>query len=700
MFRVSIDVGGTFTDLVAMDKEGALINIKVPTTPRSPEAGVLEALKEFLGDHSPKDIELITHSTTITSNAILGQINLELPKTALITTKGFRDVLEIGRQKRPELYNLFFQRVRPLVPRRYRYEIRERTGPEGEELEPVCSDDLKKIIDRIKHEGIHSVAVGLINAYANPRHEEDAKRTLEENCPGTYVTTSSEVAPEYREYERISTAVVNGALIPIVDTYMENLLNTLKELGVSAPFYVMQSNGGLARPDDVIRKPATIVESGPASGVVASAFYGKLLGLENVMSFDMGGTTAKAGAVRGGVPETVSEYEVGGKVHRGRVVKESGYPVRFPFIDLAECSAGGGTIAWVDKGEALRVGPISAGAYPGPACYGLGNTEPTITDANLVLGRLNQGHLLGGRMKIYVDLAREALKAKICQPLSLDLVEASSSIVEIANSIMAKILRMVSVERGYDPRTYTLIAFGGAGPMHACALAEELEIPLIIVPVNPGLFSAMGLLVSDVAHSYLRAVMRAADKASASDLEEAFRDLEDEGRRTLEEDGFASEAMTFLRELDARYFGQSYELAIPAPRLVTEEALQRTVDLFHEKHRSVYGYSAEEEPVELVNVRLRAVGMMAKPTLRTHRKRDPEPPKEGVIERRKVFFEAFDSYTESPVYARERLEPGNRVEGPAIIEQYDSTTVLYPGWSAHVDEFKNLRMTRIIPKEK
>ena len=699
MFRVSIDVGGTFTDLVAMDSEGKLINIKVPTTPRSPESGVLEALKEFLGSHSPKDIELMTHSTTITTNAILGQIDLELPKTALITTKGFRDILEIGRQKRPELYNLFFQRARPLVPRRRRYEIRERISSDGEELEPLCSDNLKEIMDEIRREGIRSVAVGLINAYANPKHEEEVKRALEEKCPETYVTASSEVSPEYREYERISTAVVNGALIPIVDTYMANLLNMLRKLGISAPFYVMQSNGGLARPEDAIRRPATIVESGPASGVIASAFYGTLLGLGNVMSFDMGGTTAKAGAVRGGVPEVVSEYEVGGKVHRGRVVKESGYPVRFPFIDLAECSAGGGTIAWVDEGGALTVGPISAGAHPGPACYGMGNTEPTITDANLVLGRLNQRYLLGGRMKIYVDPAREALRAKICQLLGLDIVEASSSIVEIANSIMAKILRMVSVERGYDPRIFTLIAFGGAGPMHACALAEELGIPLIIVPVNPGLFSAMGLLVSDVAHSYLRAVMRTVDRASASDLEKVFRDLEDAGRRTLKEDGFATDAMVLVREFDARYVGQSYELTVPAPRPITEETLPQVVNQFHEKHRSVYGYSAKEEPVELVNVRLRAVGMMAKPTLRTYGKKSPEATEGSIIEKRKVFFEDFDEHLETPVYARERLESGNKVEGPAIIEQYDATTVIYPDWSAQVDEFKNLRMTRTRQEE-
>ena len=694
MFRVSIDVGGTFTDLVALDEAGTLINIKVPTTPRRPEIGVLEALRGFLKDQSPEDVGLVTHATTITTNALFGQIALELPKSALITTKGFRDILEIGRQRRPELYNLFFERPRPLVPRRHRYELRERIGPDGEELEPVNSEDLRKIMDEIRREKIRSVAVGLINSYANPVHEEEVEKTLEEGCPEAYVTTSCEISPEYREYERISTAVVNVVLIPIVHNYMENLLHMLEKLGVSTPFYVMQSNGGLARAEDTILRPATIVESGPASGVVASAFYGSLFGLGNVVSFDMGGTTAKAGAVREGVPEIIAEYEVGGKVHKGRVVKGSGYPVRFPFIDLAECSAGGGTIAWVDEGGALRVGPISAGAQPGPACYRMGNTEPTITDANLVLGRLNQRYLLGGRMRIYADSAHGALRERICEPLGLDLSEAASSIVEIANSIMAKILRMVSVERGYDPRSFSLIAFGGAGPMHACALAEELEIPFIIVPVNPGLFSAMGLLVSDVVHSYMRAVMKTVDEASPSGLEELFRELEEEGRKSLKEDGFTLDKMIFLRELDARYIGQSFELTIPAPRGFTKKNLQRVVDIFSEKHRSVYGYSAEEEPVELVNARLRAVGMIAKPRLKTYREAGPEPSKGSMIERREVFFEDLDRYMECPVYARERLETGNRVEGPAIMEQYDSTTVIYPGWSAQVDEFKNLKMTR------
>lgn len=694
MFRISIDIGGTFTDLIAMGKAESFINIKVPTVPKNPEVGVLEALKKILEDHDPKDIKIVTHATTITTNALFGQIDLDLPKSALITTKGFRDVLEIGRQKRPELYNLFFQRLSPLVPRRFRYEIRERIDPEGKELEPLNFEDLKEVLRNIKREKIQVAAIGLLNSYANPVHEHEVKRAIEEECPGVFVTNSCEISPEYREYERISTAVVNVVLIPIVKAYIENLVNLMKKLGFSTSFYVMQSSGGLARARDVIFKPATIIESGPASGVVASAFYGNLIGLGNVLSFDMGGTTAKTGVVRGNLPEIVGGYEVGGRIHGGRVVKESGYPIRFPIIDLAECSAGGGTIAWIDEGGALKIGPKSVGAHPGPACYKSGNMKPTITDANLVLGRLNPKHLLGGRMKIYIDLACESLRSTICKQLDLELSEAASSIVKIANSIMAKILRIVSVERGYDPRSFSLIAFGGAGPMHAYSIAQELNIPQIIVPITPGLFSAMGLLVSDVVHNYLKAVMKSLDEVSPSYLEALFNELEEKGRKTLEEDGFTSKRMMFIQELDARYKGQSYELSISAPQSFTKETFNQILYLFSKKHRTMYGYSTLEEPVELVNVRLKAIGIMAKPKLRIYPKTKQEPSKGSILEMRDVFFEDIDDYTKCPVFVRERLEPGNTVDGPAIIEQYDSTTVISPQWKAEVDEFKNLRMTQ------
>jgi len=693
VFRVGVDVGGTFTDLVALSDEGLLINIKVSTTPKTPEVGVINAFKKFLADHSAEEVRIVTHATTIATNAIFGQLELELPKTALITTKGFRDVLEIGRQRRPELYNLFFQRPKPLIPRRYRYEIHERVGADGRELVPVSREDLERVVGEIRREGVRSVAVGLINSYANPKHEEEVKRFVENSCPGVFVVSSSEVSPEYREYERISTTAVNAVLMPIVSTYIQGLLTQLKTLGISAPLYVMQSNGGLARAWEAAQRPAAILESGPAAGVIASAFYSRILNEPYVMSFDMGGTTAKAGAVREGTPELVNEYEVGGRVHRGRIVKGSGYTVRLPFIDLAECSAGGGTIAWVDEAGALRVGPVSAGAHPGPACYGMGGTQPTITDANLVLGRLPP-HLLGGEMRLHPNLAKEAIRSGVCEPLGLELEEAAMGIITIANSMMAKILRIVSIERGYDPRRFSLIAFGGAGPMHVCALADELGISQIIVPPNPGLFSALGLLVSDVTHTYVRALMRRVSEVDPSWVEAVFKGLERRGWGDLRRDGFRPEDVLFIRQLDARYLGQSYELTIPAPKPVDEKGLEELLARFHEKHRSVYGYSIVDGQVELVNARVTAVGVIPKPKIRRCPAKPSPPPMDSLTAVREVYFEEFGGYVKCPVYLRDRLRPGNHIDGPLIVEQYDSTTVVYPGWELRVDELGNLRLTR------
>lgn len=408
----------------------------------------------------------------------------------------------------------------------------------------------------------------------------------------------------------------------------------------------------------------------------------------------MGGTTAKAGSVIRGLAEVISEYEVGGTIHRGRVVRGSGYPVRFPFIDLAECSSGGGTIAWVDKSNALHIGPTSVGAEPGPVCYGKGNIEPTITDANLMLGRLNPIHLLGGAMTIYKDLALEALRRKICEPLGLDVSEAAISIVKIANSTMSKIIRMVSVERGYDPRSFSLIAFGGAGPMHACAIAEDLAISSIVVPTNPGLFSALGLLVSDVVHSYLVPVMKTIDRAVPTELDDIFNELQDRGRTLLEKDGFTPEQMIFARAFDTRYVGQSYELTVPTQAPLTIRALKQSVERFHEKHTSVYGYSSKDATVEIVNAKLNATGLMKKPSLRTFEPHDSTPSQHSLSEKRQVFFENPGDQIECPVYIREKLKAGNKIAGPAVIEQYDSTTVVYPMWNVLVDEYGNLRLTR------
>ncbi|MBD3207193.1 hydantoinase/oxoprolinase family protein, partial [Candidatus Bathyarchaeota archaeon] len=485
MLRISVDVGGTFTDLVAFDEEtGKILNIKTPTVPKRPEKGVINSITEYLEQHNPEEIRMIGHATTIATNSLLGQIDLDLPPTAFITTEGFRDVLEIGRQRRAEVYNLFFERPSMLVDRRFRYTVKERINSNGDIIYPLKPEEIEPVVEDLIKNKIRSVAIGYLNSYANSVHEEQTYKSLKLRIPGLFLTASYMISNEYREYERFSTAVVNAILMPIMNTYLSNLEKDLSKQEITAPLYVMQSNGGLAKSEIVSQKPATIVESGPAAGVIASAWLGEYLGVRDIISFDMGGTTAKAGTIRGRVPEVVSEYEVAGKIHMGRLIKGSGYPVRFPFIDLAECSAGGGTIARV-KNEVLEVGPTSAGAIPGPACYGRGGTEPTITDANLLLGRLNKQSLLDGRMEIDVESAERAFM-KITSSLGLSKHEAAMSVILVANSMMAKILRIVSVERGFDPRNFSLVAFGGAGPMHVCALAEDLKIGKIVIPPNPG----------------------------------------------------------------------------------------------------------------------------------------------------------------------------------------------------------------------
>ena len=631
---------------------------------------------------------MVGHATTIATNALFGQLDLELPTTALITTRGFRDVVEIGRQRRAEVYNLFFERPPMLVERRHRYEVEERVDYEGNVLVPLNSGELDGALDEIEKAGIGSLSIGLINSYANPVHEEEIEERVRERLPNAYVSSSSAVSTGYREYERFSTAVVNAALIPIIHSYVSSLSVDLRGLGVEAPLYIMQSNGGMADAGVVAGKPVTIVESGPASGVIAASWLGEMMGVRDVISFDMGGTTAKAGTVRGRVPEVVPEYEVAGKVHMGRLLKGSGYPVRFPFIDLAECSAGGGTIAWADEGGALQVGPTSAGASPGPACYGKKGSEPTITDANMALGRLNPEGLLGGGMKVYPRLARVAL-SRVGKRLDMGVEKAAASIVRIANSMMSKILHIVSVERGFDPRRFTLVAFGGAGPMHACALAEALGVGEIIVPPNPGMFSAFGLLTADLFHDYARSVVVNASDLDAVEAEKLFCEMEGEGRAALGAEGVEPQVMGFQRQMDLRYMGQSYELTVDVP--ADGGGFSDCVEAFHLRHEEIYGYSAPKEPVEVISLRLRAIGKTPKPSLA---RLGPVSGKPTPFMRRLAYFEGPNSWVETPVYSRSTLGSGVELAGPAIIEQYDSTTVVYPGWEASVDAFGVMRLRR------
>jgi len=687
LHRVSVDVGGTFTDLVVFDEEtGDVLNIKTPSTPSNPERGVVEAFREYLKNHEASDVNMVGHATTIATNTLLGQVNLKLPVTALVTTKGFRDVIEIGRQRRAEVYNLFFERPPMLVQRRHRYELEERVNHEGQVTTPIDEEDLDKLIDKLRADGVQSVAVGFLNSYANTIHETRVQNAVKQSLDDIYVTASHTISNEYREYERFSTAVVNAALMPVMHTYITRLETDLKDLGLETPLYVMQSNGGMARSNLISMRPATVVESGPAAGVIAAAWLGEQTGTRNIISFDMGGTTAKAGTIRGRVPEVVPEYEVAGTVHMGRLVKGSGYPVRFPFIDLAECSAGGGTIAKADDGT-LHVGPISAGAIPGPACYGKGGKDATITDANLILGRLNPDSLLGGDMKIHPRLAEEALKA-LASGLDISPEKAAVSVVRIANSMMSKILRIVSVERGCDPRRFTLAAFGGAGPMHACALAEELKIEQIIIPPSPGMFSALGLLTADLFHDYTRPVIKDARDTDPAELENLYREMETEGTATLSQEGIPENRRSHRRTLDIRYRGQGYELNVDTQEPATRSSITESIKAFHAKHREIYGYSAQEEPVEIVNSKLRVVGLLEKPK----QKRRQKNRSDLTPDHRNTYFESLGEWMDTEVHQRSSLN-GIR-EGPAVIEQYDATTVVYPGWSYTPDEYSNLILRR------
>ncbi|MFQ5950667.1 MAG: hydantoinase/oxoprolinase family protein [Candidatus Geothermarchaeales archaeon] len=696
-YRLGIDVGGTFTDLLVLDEESGLLRkVKVSSTPLDPSDAVELCVIRFLDERSVRSEEVasVVHATTVAANAILGQKGLKLPKACLITTEGFRDVLEIGRQTRPDLYDIFTERPRPLVPRRYRYVVRERTDAFGSVATPLDEERVVELSKKIREGGFATVAISFINSYVNSRHEEVARKIVARENPGVYVSVSSEVSPEYREYERTSTTVVNALLMPIISRYIGRLADRLKRVGIRVSLQLMQSNAGMASSRQVEKRPMTIIESGPTAGVVASASLGKRLGIDNVLSFDMGGTTAKAGVVVGGEPSTAHEYEVGGRVHRGRIVKGSGYPMRFPFVDLAETSAGGGTIAWVDAAGALRVGPVSAGADPGPACYARGGGEPTVTDADLVLGRLNSRYLLGGELPLVSELSVKAVEEEICKKTGLSVREAAHGIVQIVNAEMSRILRIVSTERGYDLREFAMVAFGGAGPMHACALADELGMLETLVPPSPGLFSAFGLLASDVRHSHVKPIIERVSRVDPTRLEKLFRELEQEGRTVLEGEGFDDKEMRLVREMDLRYQGQSYELTVAVGSPLASEALRAAKNRFHSEHSRTYGYSVEEEDTEVVNLRVTAIGLVQEPPAVEEPMGEAEPPLGSRLEQRRVLFDLEEGFVRCPVFRRNSLKRGNVLEGPAIVEQYDATTVIHPSWRGEIDATGNLRLQR------
>jgi N-methylhydantoinase A len=694
-YRLGIDVGGTFTDGALVDEAtGEILIVKVPTTPADPALGFMATVERALqhSQSSSAAVRLVVHATTVATNAL---IEGKTARVGMITTKGFRDILEIGRQIRSRLYDVHLTKPRPLVARRWSFEVRERLDATGQVLEPLDLDEVRQAVWQLKAEQVEAIVCCFLHSYVNPAHERLAAEILRQEYPEAFQSISSEVCPEFREYLRASTTAVNAAVMPIVSRYLEALESKLQDRGITAPFYVMQSSGGVMSVQAAKQRPVYMVESGPAAGVIAAGALALPHGYTNVISFDMGGTTAKVGLIRDGRPQLSTEFEVGGQaitpLGEGR---GSGYPVRTPVIDLVEVGAGGGSEAWIDAGGALRVGPRSAGAVPGPVCYGQGGTTPTITDANLLLGRINPQFFLGGEIALDLQASREAITARCGRPLGLDALHAASGIVEIANAQMMGAIRLISVQRGYDPRDFVLVAFGGAGPLHANALARELGIPTVLVPPSPGIASALGMLMTDLKHEFVATRRQLFTDLEPAALQALFSDFEAQGAALLASEGIPPERHGLQRSLDLRYCGQSHELSVSVPAAaLTPHDLAQIQEQFHQAHTRAYGYAAREDAVELVNVRLTAVGISPKPQLKPLGRGDGDI-RAAIKGHRPVWFSEDSESLACPIIDRYRLRWGDIVPGPAILEEIDSTTVVHPGYEAGVDQHGNLLLQR------
>jgi N-methylhydantoinase A len=675
VIRLGVDIGGTFTDLVLLDEgTGRLMVAKVPSRPDDPAGALLAAVEQALEQAGapPEAVTLLSHGTTIVTNAVLEG---KLARTALITTKGFRDVLEIGRHLRPDMYDLFQDKPIPVVPRDLRFEVEERMGPDGAIVTPLDAESMRRAIAAVEAAGAEAVAVSFLHAYANDAHEAVVKAALVGALPDASITAASDVCREIREFERTSTVVLNAAAMPVVSHYLEDLHARTTALLPEAQVLLMQSNGGSMTAGAARQAPVHLVYSGPAAGVLASQFIGRLTGRENVLGFDMGGTSTDLSLVYRGEPRMTTEATVGG------------YPVKLPVLDVHTIGAGGGSIAWLDSGGGLRVGPQSAGADPGPVAYGRGGVEPTVTDANLALGRLDPRRFLGGAMQLDAGASLAAITEKIAEPLGLDSLVAAAGIIRIANANMERAVKVSSAERGYNPRDFSLVAFGGAGPVHAAAVAKEVGFPWVLVPETPGVFSALGLLVADIRHDFVRSQVARMDQVDLGVLEHLYAELEALGTAALEEDGIEPGRRTLQRTADLRYVGQAYEVNVPAPGGALDAAANDdVVARFHAEHQRLFAHSATGDPVELVSLRLIAVGSVQAPDPRERPAGGAATPKE----RRPVYFAESGGFVDCPIYERAGLAPGAEFEGPAIVEQMDSTTVVHPGQAASVDAWGNL----------
>lgn len=674
--RIGVDTGGTFTDLCAYDDATGRLHVrKVSSTPADPGQAIVRGLGELLdqiGGRTVGEVAYFAHGTTVGTNALLTGRGA---RTGLITTKGFRDLLELGRGRRPHMYDAQADKPTPFVPRDLRLEVTERVRHDGRVETPLDHAEVRAAVRTLRDSGVVSIAVCLLYSYVRPDHEQAIGEIILEEFPEAHVSLSSEVLPEFREFERLSTVVTNAYVGPVVADYLARLRETLAASGLPAEPHVTQSNGGVIPFVTAEKLPVRLVLSGPSTGVVGAAAICTAAGFPDIITFDMGGTSSDVSLVRDGEPKVAASLEIDGR------------PIRSPMLDIHTVGAGGGSIAWIDTGGHLRVGPASAGAFPGPACYGNGD-EPTVTDANVVLRVLNPKYLLNGQLKIDKDASHRAV-GRLADRLGMSVEETAQGIISVVTANMARAIRVISVHRGYDPRDYALVPFGGAGPLHAARLAAELGSPVIVVPEIPGAQSALGLLMTDVRSDFMRTRRM---PVHHDDLAAVLTELSDQATAWFDSEGIEVDRRSVVRGVDLRYTGQNYELGVDVPDgPMTAETIRVLVERFHEAHDRMYGYRAEDDPVEAVTFRVQAVGSVPRARVERSAPRGVALD-DAVVARRFVYLNG--SYVDTPVYDRARLDIGHRFTGPAVVEQMDSTTLLLPSDTCEVDEMRNLIIRR------
>ncbi|SNR67687.1 hydantoinase/oxoprolinase family protein [Puniceibacterium sediminis] len=680
-WRVGVDSGGTFTDVCMFNQDSGQIAVwKVSSTPDDPSRGIAQGVEEGMSECAGAQgdpaaaIAYLGHGTTVATNALITQRGA---RVGLLTTEGFRDLLEIGRQKRPDLYDLFASKPPTLVPRDLRFGLPERIMQSGDISLPLDEDAVRAAARSLKEAGVEAVAICFLYAFVNPAHEQQARRIVEQEMPDVFVCTSHEIAPEFREFERLSTATVNAYLGPIMHRYISRLTPRLRDLGLPVPPHLTQSNGGVVRFEVAAQTPVRAVLSGPSTGVVAAQAIGAQAGFPDIITFDMGGTSSDVALMAQGRTAQINESMV------------HGYPIKAPMLDIHTVGAGGGSIASIDSGGLLKVGPESAGADPGPVCYGRGATEPTVTDANIVLQVLNPTHLLDGRMKVRRDLAIAAI-GTMAETLGMGVMDTAQGIISVVTANMAKAIRVISVQRGHDPRGYALMAFGGAGPLHAVRLAQELGMSRVIIPRNPGILCAMGLLLTDLRADFSTTRLIPLEDRALGRICDAIQHVGDEAEQWFDAEGIPADQRRSSCRVDLRYEGQNYELSIPVPEgAITLATLTALKDGFAQAHERMYGFAVENERILCVTFRAEALGLVQKAELPRRALGGPDA-SAAITGNRNVWFPETGTFTPSTLYARDRMTPGMIFAGPAIVEQMDTTTLIPPGVTVHVDEIDNL----------